>query len=702
LWSVLLAAAVLWPSRLAGPLDGAPLDTTADALVIGLIVPALVALDRRILKRRMVRGLIVVLLAWKAMLAVSLVQDGWCLRFTSPVPLFVNQERVPHAWDIRADWRSDPPRCSAVMTRGYESIDRFPVWFYNLPPANFSEAARAHDRPPLVTVAIDVDGFIQSDRSGVLRIVSGTDVRLSARIDDEAVEAAALAAGVTVAPGTHAVALNGSASGERWALLAHWNGEDVWTSATATMTAPRAVDKWARPWARWVTPLLIAWLLWCAAGVIVRRVGDPTVIIISVSTTAVAALAGGRGMVARLVPIIFAAAAFVRIPRRLQNIHGAQLLIGVPFLALIAARGLDDIGRVTWYTSGDDWWVFQRFAYRIYLQGYWLEGGEPAFWFQPFYRWIAGALHMIFGDTSVGELYWDGASALAGALFSFHVTRSFANFRWALVAGMLTVLLMSGGPAWYLFGRGLSELTSSGLIYMAALWTLRGRSSQKRIMWAALCIMAAFYTRLNSLPFAIAVIAFSLPLNQQAGDWFRWRQWWPRVSRPAFTGLVVAIAVALVLFSLRSYYFTGRLNAFAGTQAGARSVWQPTGTGESTVQNVVGSVLLVLTMNDDRRADPRAIPIWLGLSAAALALCGVRGFRVLPLNVALLALAGIAGAFVARGSAYPGRFSVHLIPVTVALTVCSIAWWTGHARGSAKNSRPASPTATSVSNPLFS
>jgi hypothetical protein len=33
----------------------------------------------------------------------------------------------------------------------------------------------------------------------------------------------------------------------------------------------------------------------------------------------------------------------------------------------------------------------------------------------------------------------------------------------------------------------------------------------------------------------------------------------------------------------------------------------------------------------------------------------------------------LAGAFVARGSAYPGRFSVHLIPVTAALTMCAIA-----------------------------
>jgi hypothetical protein len=47
------------------------------------------------------------------------------------------------------------------------------------------------------------------------------------------------------------------------------------------------------------------------------------------------------------------------------------------------------------------------------------------------------------------------------------------------------------------------------------------------------------------------------------------------------------------------------------------------------------------------------------------------------MNVALLSIAGIAGAFVARGSAYPGRFSIHLIPVTVALTVCTVSLWFG-------------------------
>ena len=90
------------------------------------------------------------------------------------------------------------------------------------------------------------------------------------------------------------------------------------------------------------------------------------------------------------------------------------------------------------------------------------------------------------------------------------------------------------------------------------------------------------------------------------------------------------------------------------------------------LENVIGSVLMVLTMNDPPRLDPRALPILIGVAAAILGLAGVRRFRELPLNASLLCLAGLAGAFVARGSAYPGRFSIHLIPVTVALTVCAV------------------------------
>jgi hypothetical protein len=673
LWSALLAAAVLWPARLAGPLDGVPLDTVADAILIGLVLPVLVALDRRVLAQRLVRVTIVLLLAWKATLGMTMAADGWCLRFTSPAPLFVDDVHVPHAWDVRADWRNNPPRCSAIMTRGYARIDEFPVWFYNLPPANWLQPATDQERPPLVTLQIDVDGSLHVRESGTFRVRSGRGLSLAAVIDGAAVDARGLADGVTLAAGVHTVALSGTARGEDWALQPEWNGRDVFAHATATRAAPHRLDHLARPWARWVTAGVVLALLLLAAAGVYGRVADVTVTGASLAMSAAAAATLGHNFLMRWMPLLLAVPAVLRIPRRLQNILGAQLLLGVPFLVLIAARAYDGIGRVTWYTSGDDWWMFQRFAYRIYLQGYWLEGGEPAFWFQPFYRWIAGALHMIFGDSSVGELFWDGACAWAGALFAFHVTRVTAGFRWAMAAGVLTLLLMTVGPAWYLFGRGLSELTSAGLIYGAALWALRGRSSQKYTLIAGLCLAAAFYTRLNNLPFAAAVAAFSLPIGVAAGDWPRWRQWWPKVSKPALTGLAAAMIGALVLFSLRTYYYTGTVNALSGTQASARSVWQPTGDGESAVQNIIGSVLLVVTMSDPPRFDARAIPLVTGIAAAVLAVAGVGRFRALPLNVSLLCLAGLAGAFVARGSAYPGRFSVHLIPVTAALTVCAIA-----------------------------
>jgi hypothetical protein len=46
----------------------------------------------------------------------------------------------------------------------------------------------------------------------------------------------------------------------------------------------------------------------------------------------------------------------------------------------------------------------------------------------------------------------------------------------------------------------------------------------------------------------------------------------------------------------------------------------------------------------------------------------------------LFFFASIAGAFVAAGWTYTGRFSVHVMPITCALTVCGAASVTGFVR----------------------
>ena len=106
-----------------------------------------------------------------------------------------------------------------------------------------------------------------------------------------------------------------------------------------------------------------------------------------------------------------------------------MMLIGVPWLAFFVVRALPQIGQVSLY-SVDDWLTYQVAGYRIYMNGFWLEGGNQVFDYQPLYRWITGALHLVFGDSSVGEVYWDAACLLAGGLVAFTLVE--ADWRFSL------------------------------------------------------------------------------------------------------------------------------------------------------------------------------------------------------------------------------------------------------------------------------
>lgn len=674
IWAALAAVALLWPAALAGPLDGAPLDTGLDAVLLGVVAAALIALEPRVLRRVLVQSIIATLILWKAATGAVITQDGWCVRFRSPAPIYRDGLQAPHSWDIRADWRSDPPRCSAVMTQGYSSLDRFPVWFFNLPPENPGSNIAAEFRPPNASLQLHVDGFLHADEPGLFQVAMREDVHAVVRIDG--VEVADPLAGVMVSAGTHQIGIAGTLVEDQWSLEPRWNGANVWSAVTTTMAEPTAIDRWVRPWGRYVTPWLVLGLLAAAFASVVQRAGSAMALASAagLSTVLAACALTGREAVVRLAPLLLIPVAAMRWPRRLQNLLGAGLLIGVPFLILFLVKAREQVGVITLYSPGDDWWMFQRFAYRIYMQGYWLQGGELTFWFQPFYRWIAGALHLVFGDSSVGELYWDAGAAVVGALFAFHVTRVVGGFRWGLVAGVLTLTTFTIGPAWYLFGRGLSEFSSAGFLYAAALFALRARHGN----WAAavaagtLAILA-FVTRLNNLPMAVALAVFALPLGVTASDALRPGFWLPRVSRPAALGVLGGMALGLWLFTARTYYYTGIPSMLHGTSAGLNSLWQDfDGPGDLAVK-LASSLMMLLTMNDPPRFDVRALPVMAGFAAAVLGIVRVGVFARLPLTLVLFAIAGVAGAFVARGTAYPGRFSVHLIPVTVALTICTLS-----------------------------
>jgi hypothetical protein len=405
------------------------------------------------------------------------------------------------------------------------------------------------------------------------------------------------------------------------------------------------------------------------------RPGAPLIAAI-IATSAAAAWAGHGGPesnLARLGVLVLVACMAIPVPRHLQDGRGAWLLIAAPSLALLTAIVWRSIGGFRLYFFGDDTLTYQRFAYRIFMEGYWLEGGQQTFWNQPLYRWICGGLHVLFSDSSAGEWLWDGFALLTGAMFAFHVTKRIGGFRFGIAAAAGVLVTVVLGPNWYMIGRGLSEISAAMWIYLAALALRRARDGAIRhAMLAGSFAVLAFYTRLNHLPLVFALAALLLPDGVRAGAAFDWRSWRPLATSTTAAYMLVLMA-GLGIFAARTWFYTGHFNPFSGTQrvhlatglgVSLDSLWSARAWG-----NALESVSMIVTVQDPPRFDIRAVLVVAGFGVSLLGVARAPLARRLPLGICVVCLGCVAGGLVARGVAYPGRFSLHLIPVAVAVSV---------------------------------
>ena len=668
IWGLVLLAAVLWPSHTLSALHGAPLDTRAGALALGLAVPVLCWFQRRYLDRTLVRAAIVALVVLKAADVTLLTQQGLCAKSSTEAPFRTTVLTIPidepagvlRSWDVRADWRGEAPTCTAIVDRAYEETSAFPAWFNNL-LTNFDGSGRRR-------VAMDVTGFARVRERGLFVMEAGGDMSVRGLIDGKEVAASEGRPLLTaLEAGTHRVELHAVFTGVHgWRFAPTFNGRDLFAEAGLTTAAPRGIDRAAGAlgflYAALVVLLIAGWIV----SIAFEFRGSPALLAWSVAAAAALAVLGTSVRFERLAVLLLAGAVFVPVAERDRHLRGALLLVGLPWLALIAAQSLPQIARVTEY-SVDDWLAYQVAGYRIFMSGFWLEGGNKVFDYQPLYRWITGALHLVFGDSSVGEAFWDGVCLLLGGTVAFAVVERFAGFRWAIAAAVATLATFWLGTIWYFVGRGLSEVAAAGWGFIAVLLLLRHRRGGIGIaVIASLFAVLMFYTRLNQLFFALFLFALINAFDVRSA-----------------AAYVATFAAGVALFAARTWWYTGVFSILYGTSLKNND----TGLRLTTIASadvwgkIWHSLRALVWMNEPPSFDPRAVLVVAGVLLSVAALVPLPKVNRLPLPVALVTLGGCLSAFLAHTHNYPGRMSIHLVPFAVAMTAIAGAKLApGHAR----------------------
>jgi len=219
---------------------------------------------------------------------------------------------------------------------------------------------------------------------------------------------------------------------------------------------------------------------------------------------------------------------------------------------------------------------------------------------------------------------------------------------------------------------------SAGFIYAAALLALTvGERPLGTAVLAGVLATLGFLTRLNYLPLIVALVVLMLPLAEETRAITRVKELWRSLPRRHVAAYLSCIVIGVLVLMTRTWHFLGEFSLFAGTTR----MHNATGLG-LTFASLVSpqawarafeSLAMIVTVQDPPGLNIRAALVIGGVACSALAILQAPGLRRLPLALVAFCLATLSGGLVARGVAYPGRFSLQLIPSAIAVITVAMA-----------------------------
>jgi len=324
----------------------------------------------------------------------------------------------------------------------------------------------------------------------------------------------------------------------------------------------------------------------------------------------------------------------------------------------------DKTGKFFPYDDLSDFLTYQVFAREIWVEGdWWHAAGEPVFFYQPGYRYIAGALHAMFGQSflaqSILELW---AILLTCAALGVIGRWGGLGARTSAVAQFAYIALLFGPHFMTHVGLGMQELTANLFLFAVIILVARSGADPWPMAVAGLVAVLAFWLRFDRLGVLAAAVIFCMaPAGGSA------RQAWGTLygefrARWKPVGIYLSIlAAGVAAVALRNLVFGGDPALLYRENMDLLTCKDMACSLRGYRQILAGSITCL-----DRAGVVMIAGVVGAIAAMVIRPSWLRG---VPVSMGLLILGLLAPYWVGGPTNFEPKFSMHLLPIAAICLV---------------------------------